>query len=746
MPSFLHPTLFWTLGLPTLGVVALPVLIHLINMMRHRRVEWAAMEFLLVSQKKHRTWVILKQLLLLLLRMLAVAAVVLMVAQPRVHSSITSLLGGTRTHYIVLLDDSFSMSDRWADTDAFTQAKKVVERIGGNAVKQDRLQSFTLLRFSRAERPQRRAEPDLNKESVSSEFGEKLAALMPKLKVAQLAPGPGPALKTVAKYLGGEEGEHRILYLISDFRERQWNNPDDVRKELLQLSASGVEIHLVNCVEQVHRNLAIVSLAPGEGIRAAGVPLPMNVVVRNFGHKVERNVSVALSEDGHGRPATTIAEIEPGKTGSESFEVRFPTAGPHEITARLEADAVAADNYRYCALDMPADVPVLLVDGDARARDARYLSIALAPGESIQMGVRPQIEAPRYLSIKPLADYGAIGLSNIERLESSAVEALEKYVADGGGAVFFLGERCDVKYFNAFLYRGGKGLFPVPLLRQAELEIDRLEPAPDLQADEHFVFRRFTGERNSYLQNVGVQRYFAVPEGWHPPSNSTVRVAAHLRNGAPLVIERRFGKGRVLAFLTSAAPTWNNWAGNPSFLVVMQDLAAYLTQRPAAGESRLAGSPLTLSLNPKSYRPEVQFTLPEEAVSPAVAVSATRGSDGALTASLFDTDQSGFYEAKLARADNSVETRRYAMNVDPAEGDLAALDGRQLAGRLEGVKYQYEQAAVFQSTASELAGYNLGEAILYGLVLLLIGEQILAWSATYHPLRQSVPQGQGGAT
>ena len=129
------------------------MLIHLINMMRHRRLEWAAMEFLLVSQKKHRTWIIFKQLLLLLLRMAAVAAVVLMVAQPQLQSQLGNLLGGTRTHHIVLLDDSFSMSDRWADTDAFSEAKKVVERIATNAARQDRLQSFTLLRFSRAQRP-----------------------------------------------------------------------------------------------------------------------------------------------------------------------------------------------------------------------------------------------------------------------------------------------------------------------------------------------------------------------------------------------------------------------------------------------------------------------------------------------------------------------------------------------------------------------------------------------------------------
>ena len=47
-------------------LAAVPVLIHLINLMRHRRVQWAAMEFLLQSYRKHRKWVMLRQLILLL--------------------------------------------------------------------------------------------------------------------------------------------------------------------------------------------------------------------------------------------------------------------------------------------------------------------------------------------------------------------------------------------------------------------------------------------------------------------------------------------------------------------------------------------------------------------------------------------------------------------------------------------------------------------------------------------------------
>ncbi len=745
MPSFLHPALFWTLGLPSLGVVALPVLIHLINMMRHKRVEWAAMEFLLVSQKKNRTWVLLKQFLLLLLRMIAVAAVVLLVAQPVLQNRWGNLLGGIRTHHIVLLDDSFSMSDRWEDTSAFAEAKRVVERIATDAVREVNPQTFTLLRFSQLGRAQRSAATDFTKQPVNAQFADQLSELLGKIKVTQTSAEPKPAIQAVAQLLGENDGERRIVYVISDFRTRQWEHPTDLRAELLRLDEASADIRLVNCVDRIRPNLAIVSLAPTEGIRAAGVPWFMEAAVQNFGDAPARDVTVVLSEDGHGRPSITMAEIPPGKVVKERFLVNFPQPGHHEITARLESDAVAADNFRYYSLELPSDVPVLLVDGDPDALDGRYLSWALAPGSPVKTGLRPQIETPRFLSQKPLGGFAVINLLNVDRLDSSAVEALEKYVAAGGGLTFFLGERSQAKYFNDVLYRDGKGLFPVPLARQAELVVDRLEPAPDVQVGDHFIFRIFTTKRNTFLQTVTIERYFAVPEGWRPPADSTVRVAAHLRNGAPLMVERRFGKGRVAAFLTTAAPTWNNWARNPSFVVVLQDLQAYLSERPTTEQTRLVGSPLDITLDPATYQPQVRFTSPAEGETSTNAANAVPTADGLMIASLADTDQSGFYEVRLTRNDGAIETRRYAVNVDPAEGDLTALNAEQLASRLEGVRYKYEQASAFQSSTSEISGYNLSEALLYSLILLLLGEQALALSAGYHPSARRNPTPGGAA-
>src|SRR5580704_9107260 len=140
MTSFVFPSLLWFLPL-----VGLPILIHLINMLRHRRVRWAAMEFLLQSQKRNRTWVMLKQFLLLLLRMMAVAAVILMIAQPRARNSLAALFGATKSHHIVILDDSYSMSDHWGDTSAFKLAVDAVNRLGAQLARESGQQEFTLL-------------------------------------------------------------------------------------------------------------------------------------------------------------------------------------------------------------------------------------------------------------------------------------------------------------------------------------------------------------------------------------------------------------------------------------------------------------------------------------------------------------------------------------------------------------------------------------------------------------------------
>ena len=251
MPTFLYPSLLWGLL-----IVAVPVLIHLINMMRHRRVRWAAMEFLLASQKKNRTWVLLKQLLLLLLRMAIVAVVVAAIAQPLLRGDLAGLLGRSKTHHIVLLDDSFSMSDRWADTSAMERGKAVIQRIGAVAAERAEQQAFTLLRFSRAGRIGSGTQPDLLEEAVDTQFAERLAKVLKPITASQTSADSLQAVDAVEQLLGESNEERRVVYLVSDFRNRNWTEPEELRQRLQEFTDSDVELRLVNCVESARANLA----------------------------------------------------------------------------------------------------------------------------------------------------------------------------------------------------------------------------------------------------------------------------------------------------------------------------------------------------------------------------------------------------------------------------------------------------------------------------------------------------------
>ena len=84
---------------PGLALIASPIIIHLINRMRFRRVRFAAMEFLLDSMNRNRRRVLLEQLLLLLLRILIVMFLVFLIARLVLSSDRLAMLGGKRTQY-----------------------------------------------------------------------------------------------------------------------------------------------------------------------------------------------------------------------------------------------------------------------------------------------------------------------------------------------------------------------------------------------------------------------------------------------------------------------------------------------------------------------------------------------------------------------------------------------------------------------------------------------------------------------
>ena len=769
--QFIHQALTWGFLL-----ALVPLLIHLINMMRHRRVKWAAMEFLLAAYKKHRKWIWLKQLLLLLARMAAIVLVVAMLAQLKTRDQWLAIFGSRATHHYVLLDDSYSMSDRLAGASAMDAARQVVSTIVSRAGQEESPHKLTLIRYSSARGAAGQGEAaqraDFNAEPIDGEFDLVLERRQSIFEPTQLATGPRDAIALLKPLVAAGKDETSIVYVLSDFRAKDWGSPAELRDSLQELRRSQAEIHLVNCARSSEPNLGIMAIEPADETRAAGVPLFVNVKVKNFGGRAVSKTQLKIQSTFYAPEDLTkvapeklqgvteelatllIDQIGAGETVSRRVQVYFPQPGQHVIEASLPEDPVEADNRRWCVINFPDGERTLVIDGNVEGTNAYYLEAAFRPLERSNTGIRPEVKPEVFLrdaTQDALNAYSTIYLLDVPRLDPRAVDALETYVRGGGGLAIFCGPEMNTTFYNGPLYKEGQGLLPAPIGPDTELPPTIDLAQPDLELTRHPIFSFFLSETNPLIRGVKIERYRKLADGWRPQADNPIEIIARTRDRSPLALEKKFGKGTVLFYLTTCAPTWNDWAKNPSFVVVVLKTQSYLASANRLDDPRLVGTPIDLQLEAAKYRGDLSFVVPGEKAGSRMkidrqatkpAADAKAGEAGLVVASLgrkgtenrisTETDRRGIYEAWPITTKGEIELRRWALNVDSDEGDLTPVATQDLVTRLEPVKVTFHQADQYEQEEVARSGYNLSYLLMALLVGLLVGEQLLAYLASYH--------------
>ena len=103
---------------------AIPLIIHLLNRRRFRRVEWVPMHYLKLTIQRNRRRIQLEQLLLLLLRIALPILLFFFLARPVINpTGLEQWLGsGGRSSQVVLIDDSMSMGFSAGEASAFARA------------------------------------------------------------------------------------------------------------------------------------------------------------------------------------------------------------------------------------------------------------------------------------------------------------------------------------------------------------------------------------------------------------------------------------------------------------------------------------------------------------------------------------------------------------------------------------------------------------------------------------------------
>jgi hypothetical protein len=740
MPTFDFMPLVWW-GLP---VMAAPLVIHLINLLRYRRVEWAAMEFLEASRKKYRTRAVLRQLLLLALRTAAIIGLVLALAQPRWGAAFIGFFGGGGQH-LVLLDDSYSTGALSTDTgavsgaeSAFDRGRRVVERVAADLARaggSDELSVGLFSRLAAGANPSGGPALLVERLPVGPPEVHLVRDQLSRIRPSWTAIGPPLPLAFAAALPADRQGP-RTAWIVSDFRSRDWR-PEETGAAVRTLADSGWAIRLVDCgvSPPAAGNLAITRLESVGGVPAVGVVMPIEVEIRNDGTTAARDVPLVLREDTADRAGLRISEIPAGGSVARRFDVRFQEPGGHVIEASLPADILPADDVASCVIEVVTAVDVLLVcDHPAeslRSGDALYVSAALAPGAGAPTGLRPRVEPSDALSALDLAPFDVVWLLDVERLDPPAIAALEAHARSGGGVVFFNGPRTNAGFVNAALYRAGEGLFPVPLAGPVDVLPDPgQERVPDVVVESHPVVAILSGQRNPLLDAVRIDRVLAIDRSFAEAEAAGLRRLLSLRTGGPLIVERSFGQGLVAAVLTTAAPEWNNWArGNPSWVVVMLELQTALARQRRRPTGLRIGDRFNVELSPSEDEPDVDFIVPPD--GELVRDTARIDTAGRFEAGLV-VNAPGVCTARWRRLDGTEQERIAAAKLDPAEGHLARFSRADLDRALPGVPFRYDPAEALQPAADAYAGVPFAKPVLLALLAVLFLEQLVAFRASYH--------------
>lgn len=661
---FLYPAL-------TIGFlfVAVPLLVHLINMLRHRRQRWAAMDFLLASYRKQKKWIRLRQLLLLLARLAVASLLIALLAGWTGGGQLLGVLGGRTTHHVVVLDDSYSMGDEslgpgnsgflvGSDDEsagraftAYGRALQSLQDLTRRLASSEGNHQLTVMRASRAAMTIRGgsdsgdAAADLSAQTITSD-----ARLISRLMSTSASPTRTdlvPALDLAAELIESTPADDRFLYIASDFRERDWGSAERLA-ESLRTVGEDVEIRMIDCAAQPSANLGITDLAPSEDVWVAGVPVVVSVTIENYSQSEAKNVTLAcrvirypgeiqspdptlqFSGEIETLPNLVIETLAPGAEVTKSFQVFVSQTGTHAIEVSLPEDALPIDNVRACTLPLTDVEKVLVIDGDADGRGAYHVASVLNPGSQVRIGAVPDVQAPSFLrsiNLQTLSSYRAVYLINVPEIGENAADALDQYVRRGGGIAWFLGADVNPDGYNATLLSQDRYLLPAPLASVVELARDGSDRSPDVVfADPSPLLAPLQAGGDAALALVGVTNSWDLqprPLGEETSAEQPrVNVVLKRRDDKPLVTQHSVGRGRVVTTLTGLDGRWSNWPGDPSFVVFLLQTNAWLWSGASPPTRRYIDQPLEQNLSVDSYAAQANY-LPASGEPPRVPIELT---------------------------------------------------------------------------------------------------------------------------
>jgi len=674
-----------TFGVPLFLIAALagiiPVVLHMVNRQKAKKLSFSTLRFLRISVQKTRRRKRVHDLLLMLLRMAVLLLIAVGLAKPTLTHLGSLFGGGASSAVAIILDNSASMGIMDQGMMRLETAKKAAWQILDEAAEGDQVGLWLT------------GGPEFPEQGKLNRSQDKARQMLNQLDVSYERADLALKVQDARKALAKSDAPNKQIYVLTDMQALSWEGlkqqsekpADDAEKAgsaKESRKSRDVPIIFVDCNRAPKPNVAVTGVDLRAAVPVAGLPIQATVELFNAS-PVTRQRHLELYIDGVKKLSSPVLDIPPEGRLQHNFQFSFDRGGLHRGEVRLLGeDGSQYDDRRFFAMEVNRAIPVAVVKTEHHEipylDDAFYVERALAPTSSGDwaISITSLSLADGDLLSEPLSTYVALYCVNLPALEGDAAERLRSYVAGGGNIVWICGDNVEPEAYNRMNEQAQQQLLPAPLL-------DVRTPAPGEDRDswsisfldkKHRALSQLT-EPASLYQSVLVYKHVRMDTD----AARAVWVMARLDgDGEPILVQRNVGRGTVTMLGTSGHVGWTNLPLRPIFLPLLAGLTFEMAGAEQTRHQTLAGSPLELEFEGRTRPVGIEVEPP----SGATFRLTTKDEDGTGDQKFLyaDTHQIGIYLLRLLEAARRTEIA-YSVNVDPDESDPTKIERAELEKR-----------------------------------------------------------------
>ncbi|MFC3559550.1 BatA domain-containing protein [Pedobacter jamesrossensis] len=666
--NFLYPGFLFALL-----SVAIPVIIHLFNFRKFKKVYFSNVQLLKEVEQQNSSKEKLKNLLILFSRILALIFLVLAFAQPYIplnHQKIAALNNSVS----IYIDNSYSMEAINTDGNLLDEAKRRAKELVKGFGVNDRFQLLTNDFEGKHQRL-------LNEEEFLKALDD--------VKISPSNRNLQQILNRQGNVLTGSANKYS--FLISDFQ----NNIAPAKK--LE-TKTGIQYSFLKLNATALANVAVDSVWMLSPNHQPGANEKLVVQLKNYSEEEAINIPLKLTINNQQKGLSSVT-IPAGKTKKDTLSFSGLKSGWQKGGISIKDFPVTFDDSLSFSFKVDESLPVLSING---ATAGNFIKALFAADKYYKLTEN----AESNINYSNFADFGLIVLNGLKNPSTGLAQQLKAYLKTGGSVVIFPDLDADIQAYNSFL-----GSLSLPLIQNLNTTVTKVDKI-DLQ---HPIFRTVFEEIPKNLDLPTVNRYFSFGEN----NTSNKENIMSLPGGKLFFSKYGIGNGQVYLSSTGLNTNDGNFARHPVFVPLMYRLTLNSGIENAlyynlGNDNTLASKRINLGKNQSLKLTSNNFeTIPE-----------IRQVDGKTL--IYTADQvkkSGFY--KLSLADSLIAV--YSFNNGRSESDMHYLTKAELDNLAEKSNlkiYDTDKDAVKLIAGTNKIGQTLWKLCLI-LSLIFIAAEIL---------------------